>query len=353
MIPAPYNINLLYQKLNFMANKYHIGQALTPEEFTTMLVSSSDEHFSNELNRLEAMMIQNPNIALSRDVLKGLEPFVTKKDSWTIPTGTGVLNLPKRFAKLLKASSLYGSPVSRLLKVDYVSEVEADELRQNPGLRDLQKTPVCVREGSSLRFFPKNLTSVNLTYLRKPWIPYYHYTVDSTLDSQTYHVTEVRATKSIQCSASSTVVTITASMWWNEDTGVNEGSKTIGVTSTASADPATTVAQIITTINNTDYGFYAETGSLGSTYLKITAPAGWGDEYNTCTFTFSGATFATFALADGDDGSVQLEWDLQEWHKIEAIILAKVGINQRDGDLVNFAMANEAKDDNVEKQILR
>ena len=41
-----------------------------------------------------------------------------------------------------------------------------------------------------------------------------------------------------------------------------------------------------------------------------------------------------------------------EWNKIEAIILSKVGINQRDIDLVNFSMANEAKNVNIEKQLI-
>jgi hypothetical protein len=352
--PTTYTINSLFQKINFIANKYHIGQALTPEEFTNLLVSTSDEHFSNEVNRMEAMAMQNSSVIFSKDILKGLEPFVTRKDSWTV--ANGILTLPKKFAKLMHVETTYGSP-SKLLDVEYVGAALGAKLRQNPGIRDLTKAPFCVREGSYLRFFPKNLTSVNLVYLRKPWIPYYYYSVNTTYDTNEYAATEVKSYGSVKCTAagSAGVHTVTLNHYHNE------ANPTVDLTTTIIATVTTTgtvvgdlITALATAINNGDSGFTAVTSTvtLANDTLTVTAPAGWGTTYNDVTCTISDATGNVITFAGGTAGSVQLEWDIQEWHKIEAIILAKVGINQRDADLVNFAMANEAKDDNVEKQIM-
>jgi len=347
------NLDEGYRFLNFVANKEDLGKTMQVREYNTNLESASLDYWNVEYQKLRAYARENGMLEFQIvEIGEPLRPFLDYHNALTIPA-TGKMPTPPLFAS---ARSLRGLVDGLPREILIISAQKMNKRLTNALEDNLYYKPACLLFADFIHIYPKTMTEIVMTYLRKPRKPYYAFQQNTTTDLPEYVATdEIRADMLLTVSGTGPADGDTMAV---EVVEVGKGGNTVVLGSWTADNANYTISDatwaLASNINKRakSHGYEAEVVSaIGGTIL-VKAPVGYGAFPSsgvtgpfTTTESSTGVTLILTetttwgALTIGVAGSTQLEFDEIYHMEIYKRILANMGTNLSDEKLVAYQQA--------------
>jgi len=158
--------------LEVILNKHSSGNTLSPQEFN-LLMSSGIYGFvkSQVMQYRQYINGQQP----VDDVIATALLYESLQKSQAVTLTAGAFTLP---TDMLMMTDLYGTSGS-LKEIELVSPEEYPKRLHNMLGKPLNYYPIAYIEGTSCKVVPSNMTSLTISYIAKPVVPFMDYYVDA------------------------------------------------------------------------------------------------------------------------------------------------------------------------------
>ena len=177
------SIDRVYQKVLALANKEQRGY-ITPQEFNLFAHQAQMEIFEqyfydiNQFGRSSGNDTEYSDmLSLINEKLSVLKGYHTTSVLFEATSGAAIINLANLPNDLYKIGTIFSNGVE-------VEEVQVNELlniNKSPLTRPTESRPIYTnmsREpGYGLEFYPNTISSINMTYIKKPSNPNWNYVV--------------------------------------------------------------------------------------------------------------------------------------------------------------------------------
>ena len=169
------NLQWIFDLLNYVIDKEQIGNAISANEFNTLLPSVQWELVNAELDKIT----KDELTPMAGELITGslLNPFKT-----TIPltVANGIAQVPKDYVRFMSftqtgADTGTGAIVPTLREITPVASFARF---QNNIYARLDIHPIVKILGYTFTLFPNDIPLVNLDYIRTPATPFYDYCQD-------------------------------------------------------------------------------------------------------------------------------------------------------------------------------
>lgn len=169
------NLQWIFDLLNYVIDKEQIGNAISANEFNTLLPSVQWELVNAELDKIT----KDELTPIAGELITGslLNPFKT-----TIPltVANGIAQVPKDYVRFMSftqtgADTGTGAIVPTLREITPVASFARF---QNNIYARLDIHPIVKILGYTFTFIPNDIPLVNLDYIRTPATPFYDYCQD-------------------------------------------------------------------------------------------------------------------------------------------------------------------------------
>ena len=169
------NLQWIFDLLNYVIDKEQIGNAISANEFNTLLPSVQWELVNAELDKIT----KDELTPMAGELITGslLNPFKT-----TIPltVANGIAQVPKDYVRFMSftqtgADTGTGAIVPTLREITPVASFARF---QNNIYARLDIHPIVKILGYTFTFIPNDIPLVNLDYIRTPATPFYDYCQD-------------------------------------------------------------------------------------------------------------------------------------------------------------------------------
>jgi hypothetical protein len=172
-------IDQVYKFIDFTIKKSNAGGYLTPEEFNLIINRAQIQYFNKLYGNQNDYRYDRPvpkiSYAVTEKISNSLSPFLSDSTALVID-GNGQVNIPN---DLFQTVSL----THTISGIDYeITRVEQDRVANNlTSEYDAPDTeyPIYSQLRTKFQFYPKNLATANLYYLRKPTDMVWAYTTVS------------------------------------------------------------------------------------------------------------------------------------------------------------------------------
>jgi len=176
----------IYNNLNVIIKKEAKGNRLSPSDFNRVLESANEAFFRRKLDVglmhtmggakdgvLDTRFIENYMVLDAGNSVDGNGEF----DLSTLVAADGsAVDSVDDIAAIVSVKALYDAA---LRKVDYVTPTEAENMIPDLLGRRLVSRPICYRIADTLYFLPQNVTSVDITFVEWPDVPFLDYYIDT------------------------------------------------------------------------------------------------------------------------------------------------------------------------------
>jgi len=171
------NIDTVYQKVLALANKEQRGY-ITPQDFNLFAEHAQmeiiDQYFYdiNQFGRIPG------NSTEYSDMLGLLDEKLSILKRSSSPTATNGL-IARSFlpTNLYKIGSLYHSHNNYNVEIEEVNKNELFNINKSPLARPTLSRPIYVNTASGLELYPQSISSVDITYVKRPVKPNWNYVV--------------------------------------------------------------------------------------------------------------------------------------------------------------------------------
>lgn len=181
-------INVFYKWINFMANKQQSG-AVSPDEFNLCLEALSLEPLKIKLGLPEEYQIGVPfarqsyqvSQMITDDVRKFIKEVVINKNSsgyFEIPNDY-ILFSSMKYTFVGMADDCQAGAFTETQTIESVTDGELPFRLSNSIVPPTLDYPICAFYSGGIKVFPKEISQVELTYVRKPVTPFRNYLVTS------------------------------------------------------------------------------------------------------------------------------------------------------------------------------
>jgi hypothetical protein len=172
-------IDQVYKFIDFTIKKSNAGGYLTPEEFNLIINRAQIQYFNKLYGNQNDYRYDRPvpkiSYAVTEKISNSLSPFLSDSTALVID-GNGQVNIPN---DLFQTVSL----THTISGTDYeITRVEQDRVANNlTSEYDAPDTeyPIYSQLRTKFQFYPKNLATANLYYLKKPTDMVWAYTTVS------------------------------------------------------------------------------------------------------------------------------------------------------------------------------
>tara|TARA_R110000787_G_scaffold66432_7_gene149232 strand:- start:220 stop:909 length:690 start_codon:yes stop_codon:yes gene_type:complete len=173
------SIDNVYQKVLAFANKEQRGY-ITPQEFNLFADQAQMEILEQYFYDINQWSRQHGNDTEYSDMLSLLTEKLSALNV-TLPNQTvtsGVINIP---AVVYKLGSIFRNDTQ--VEIEEVNYNEYKHMRLAPLTKPTLTRPVYVNSTSGLNIYPSTITSIDMSYVKKPTTPNWAYVVvnDKTL----------------------------------------------------------------------------------------------------------------------------------------------------------------------------
>lgn len=171
-------IDEVYKFINFTIKKGNAGGYLTPDEFNLIINRAQIQYFNKLYGNQNDYRYDRPvpkiSYAVTEKISNSLSVFLSDSTTLTVDAN-GQSNIP---ADLFQTAS-----ITRTLNgLDYeITRVEQDRVANNlTSAYDAPSSdfPIYVQLRTKFQFYPKNIGTANLFYLKKPTDMVWGYTLD-------------------------------------------------------------------------------------------------------------------------------------------------------------------------------
>lgn len=177
------NLQWIFDLVNYVIDKEQIGNAISANEFNTLLPSVQWELVNAELDKIT----KDELTPIAGELITGfiLNPFKT-----TIPltVANGIAQVPKDYVRFMSftqtgADTGTGAIVPTLREITPVASFARF---QNNIYARLDIHPIVKILGYTFTFIPNDIPLVNLDYIRTPATPFYDYCQDAITGNAIY-----------------------------------------------------------------------------------------------------------------------------------------------------------------------
>lgn len=288
------NVNEVYQLVQFIVNKNQQG-FVTPSQFNLAMTQAQDSYTSYLLGSFQSYLPGRPvaRVELGQNsvVRQRLSPIIVQVPLFIFPSGYAIY-----------PSDYLQTDAIRTNNFQRIRFVQQDSLYSyyNSVIDPVATNPIYLLEQTGFRFFPANLGSVNLSYVKNPRNIVWAYQTDA--NSRPVYTTGIQ--------------------------GVNVINGGSGYTSTSvifSPPPAGGV---------TATGTVTLSGGVVTGIVMTNNGSGYNNTYPTMTFSGPGGTGATFSSPIVSYDPV---WDVASIFDIIQRALAFIGVNLQSQAISQFA----------------
>lgn len=169
----------IFKNIHVEADKDVLDGWLSPKEFNYLLETCNHSFFNRKMDDLFLKQGQVNKNLLS---MKFLRPLMIRE---TIVPTSGVIDLTPTTGDLSNEFAYWWSAYTTAVyqgqkrKIELVDGAEADDRIHNRLSKPILYNPIAVIDEDNLRLYPKNITSVQLTYIKVPATPVFDYYVDA------------------------------------------------------------------------------------------------------------------------------------------------------------------------------
>ena len=162
------NVEELRLFINALANREQTGNSLSPNEYNSYLARANEDLFRKEVGIREQPngTIFFDNSQVSTDALL---PFIKESPITVI---NGFANLPTDYRHTVSATNSVNNKI-----VTFLTKREFDEILTDSINFPTDIYPCATFVQGELKLRPLTTTSLNFTYLRKPAVPFWNYTI--------------------------------------------------------------------------------------------------------------------------------------------------------------------------------
>ncbi len=178
------DINKVYNFLKYLADKDQSGN-ITPKEFNLSLPRALNEWVMKRYNNVKSVQPNKQGWQKNQKITDDLR-FLLVRNEVSNVTPDGKLSLPDDYLHLSSLVYNYkysedGDTVSIPKDVDVVNDNEIAEFLSSHIYRKnikAKKYVICAFYNDYLQIYPKDIGTVDLTYLRKPIEPFWAFTLE-------------------------------------------------------------------------------------------------------------------------------------------------------------------------------
>lgn len=303
------SIDTVFKTLKYRANKAGYGSYVSPADFNLLFPLAEIRYYNKLFGNQNLYQYGNPVPPIAYpNTLKtstSLSKFTSAPTAITVD-GAGKYTKPSDLFyvdSLTHTISGIQYPVRRVEKQDLASNINSTY--EAPTLQ----FPIYVEYDSYLQFYPTNLATANLTYLKKPTTSYWNYTLNGTI---------------------ATIGTLVGGSGYPNGTYTN-----VDITGGSGTGAKATVVisgGSVTSVTITNGGFgYKQGDSLG----------GFGSGGSGASALV--ATIKNAREVYTSSGSTQPVWSDTDVDEIIYLCLQDMGINMRDNELEQFSLLQSQK----------
>jgi len=183
------NIGQLYQFVNFELNKYQSG-SFSPDEFNTVLQATyldvlkiklglpEDYQYATKMSSgaISRQAYQNSQM-ITDDISNFLFTVsVNRVGRWFPYPADYVLFSGAEYDQITNVNG--GQPIVQSQYIEDVTDAEKKFRKPNAIIPPTMQYPIIAFEASGLNVFPVDIQTIRLTYIRKPLVPVFGYTID-------------------------------------------------------------------------------------------------------------------------------------------------------------------------------
>lgn len=171
------NVNTLYLSCQMVANKQQQGN-LAPDTFNRFMNMASEwlfnKYYGQPMEYDKRASAPQLGYAKTIQISEALAPFITRNDPLTLTSGTATK--PSTLIHTISMTSLYTTNTVDVRRVEY------DRLQNylnSPVNAPSTEFPVYIETATGFEFYPTTISSVKISYLKKPTDGLWAYTVVS------------------------------------------------------------------------------------------------------------------------------------------------------------------------------
>ena len=183
------SVNEVKEFVDFLANKEQSGNSVSPDEFNLSLRRATDDLFRKEYGLPEDYKPGAPMPNISYEITQRIKDDmrVFKKTSAISIDSNGVGSVPSdyvhytaiRYTKITNQKG--GNPLIEPKSVEAIDDDKWDGRIGNSIKFPDKDYPICNFNSDTIQFEPKDLTIVQLTYLKYPSSPVWGYNIIDTV----------------------------------------------------------------------------------------------------------------------------------------------------------------------------
>jgi hypothetical protein len=197
------DIGLLYKYINFLLNKYQSG-SYSPDQFNELLAATYLDPLKIKIGLPEEYQypsqgnsggVARQNYQGSQTITDDIRPFIR-----TVPITKGVNGFfpyPTDYVRYSAAeydmitnnNTCGGQPTVDTQSIEPVTDEQKKFRKNNTIIKPNTEFPIISFEDGGFLIDPKSISSFRLTYLRKPVVPYFAYTIDPVTGDVIYDPT--------------------------------------------------------------------------------------------------------------------------------------------------------------------
>ena len=173
------DINKVYNFLKYLADKDQSGN-ITPKEFNLSLPRALNEWIMKRYNNIKAVQPDKQGWQKNQKITDDLRFLLVRNESSNVPS-SGRLPLPDDYLHLSSLVYNYkysedGGTVSIPRDIEIAEFLSSHIYRKSITAK---KYVICAFYNDYLQLYPKNIGTVDLTYLRKPVEPFWAFNLVS------------------------------------------------------------------------------------------------------------------------------------------------------------------------------